>query len=313
MKRLAQISAAIRKHPVRWGLGAGLCILLILVIIAATNPMACFRWGATRYLNLYGIERKKLKAGSFRISYLEGGAENAETVVLLHGFGGDGLTAWLRTLPLLQKHYHVIAPDLLCGSPKKINITNYSATREFQLVMALLREKKIDKAHFVGLSVGGWIALMTASVQPGMVDRLVLISTAGVETDMTELMEVAFSETSSPAKQVDLFFFHKPPFAEAAFGDHSPEGRLLRNKIKLVAQVMMERGPKMDGVLDDIVHPTLILWGRDDRVFPVETAEYIHDRMPNSKLRIFDECGHAVVWDRGNAMNAAILEFLGAD
>jgi hypothetical protein len=127
-------------------------------------------------------------AAGIRTNYLVAGA-GTETVILIHG-SGPGVTAyanWRLVIPALAEHFHVIAPDMVgFGYSDRPDNVTYGLQTWADQVVGLLDSLDIAKAHIVGNSFGGAIALRVATQHPDRVDKMVLMGSMGVSFPITE-------------------------------------------------------------------------------------------------------------------------------
>src|SRR6478735_8826582 len=132
--------------------------------------------GATAIAN--GIETNYLEAGS-----------GDETVLLIHG-SGPGVTSyanWRLVIPSLAEHFRVVAPDMVgFGFSDRPEGVNYGLDTWADQTVGLMDALGIEKAHLVGNSFGGGIALRIATKHPDRVDKLVLMGSMGVHFPITE-------------------------------------------------------------------------------------------------------------------------------
>jgi pimeloyl-ACP methyl ester carboxylesterase len=261
-------------------------------------------------------ERKILLHGQ-RVAYLESGAHaGGPVVMLLHGLAGSSST-WRPILPLLGRHVHVIAPDLLGnGQSAKPPNGDYSLGAYAAGVRDLLVILGLDHATVVGHSLGGGVAMQFAYQFPQMVDRLILVGAGGVTKDVNIALRIA----SLPMGSEALAFLRLPlvlpamqvvgRVAGAVFGS-TGMGRDLPDVVRILADLpeptassafartlravvdwrgqvvtMLDRCYLTESV------PVQLIWGKRDSVIPVSHAHLAHSAMPGAQLEIFDRSGH---------------------
>src|SRR5262249_51932465 len=147
----------------------------------------------------------------FSLHLYEGGSDHPETVILLHGFGGNAQLTWMRLMPALARHYHVVAPDLLASSFLGLDPKTYSVDSEVALVRKMMAAMCLEHADFVGLSVGGWVSLILALDEPQKVDKLILVESAGLTTEIPEMARLTLTDRPTARRFFSLLFYHPPP------------------------------------------------------------------------------------------------------
>ena len=163
----------------------------------------------------------------------------------------------------------------------------------------------IGMASIVASSMGGWAACWFAVDFPGMVDRLVLISPAGLYFEGEPPMPV-----SRVVEEVEAYY------SGLVAGDNLAglkPGEEMRKGIETIT-AMDEAGgfkPDIAGRLSGIEAKTLIIWGREDRVVPAAYAEAFRKSIPRSELRLLSGAGHLSFADMPDEVNAMIASFLG--
>lgn len=263
-------------------------------------------------------------ANGIRTNYLEAGRENAAagTVVLLHG-SGPGVTAyanWRTVLPVLGQRFRVIAPDMAgFGYSERPEGVGYRVDTWVPQVRGLLDALGIDRAHVVGNSFGGAIALRMASVTPERVGRLVLMGSMGVPFPITEGLERVWGYEASLENMravLDVFAYSRtlvtdelarvryegsiqPGFQEA-FSAMFPAPR----------QRWVDELSLPEETLRDLEHPTLVVHGREDRVIPVSTSYTLMNLLPHADLAVFAKCGHWSMIERNADFTRLVGNFL---
>ncbi|HKX12728.1 MAG TPA: alpha/beta hydrolase [bacterium] len=294
-------------------------LLLILPALAflvylALDPIPRFRGSVDWLLRLRGIERKTLGKGRQAINYYEGGARDGQTVILLHGFGGNAQFTWMRLMPVLAKRYHVIAPDMLASNFLRLNAKTYSVDAEVESVLRLMEGAHIAHADFVGLSVGGWVSLILALEHPEKVDRLVLVESAGLTTEIPELARLTLTDREKARRFFSLLFYSPPPLPGFVLDQMIRSSTRIKTQYEAVFMGLIENSKQrlLDDRVGEIRKPTLVIHGRQDRVIPVAVGERLHQLIPGSQMVILEESGHAPVWDQPAKLQSAILDFLAA-
>jgi 4,5:9,10-diseco-3-hydroxy-5,9,17-trioxoandrosta-1(10),2-diene-4-oate hydrolase len=251
-------------------------------------------------------------------------------VVLLHGGGpgASGLSNYARNIDALASRFRVIVPDMpgYGRSAKGVDRRDpfgYLADH----IRGLLDELGISRAHLVGNSYGGACALRLALDTPQRVDKLVLMGPGGVGTTRglpTAGLNSLFSYYGGEVPSLDkLRTFIRTYLVYD--GDTVPDS-LIESRYaasidpEAVADPPLQRPSglrtlwRMDFTRDrrlaGLTAPTLVIWGRDDKVNKPSGAAMLARRMPNADVLITTNTGHWVQWERADWFNAVTTAFL---
>jgi pimeloyl-ACP methyl ester carboxylesterase len=251
-------------------------------------------------------------------------------IVFVHGLSGSWPN-WLEQLPAFAQDHRVIAMDLpgFGHSPmpqEQITISAYGRTLD-----GLLETLGVDAATLVGNSMGGFVSAELAIAYPRRVERLVLVSAAGISTYRHRDVE-----------RIEPYLRRVAPMVAAYTGWTAARsdwvarrrglrnltlGFVVRHPSRLPAALAAEqlRGAGKPGFmqalranidypvkerLPEIACPTLIVWGDEDKVIPVGDASVFEELIPNSRKVIFEETGHMAMLERPVAFNELLSEFI---
>ncbi len=251
-------------------------------------------------------------------------------VVLLHGGGpgASGVSNYARNIEPLAENFRVIVPDMpgYGRSAKGVDREDpfgYLADH----IRGMLDEFGIDRAHLVGNSYGGSCALRLALDTPYRVDKLVLMGPGGVGTTrglptegLRSLLAYYGGDGPSLAK-LRTFIRTYLVYDGDAVPDSLIESRyqasidpeVVANPplqrpagLRALWRMDLTRDPRLSG----LSIPTLVLWGRDDKVNKPSGAAMLGERMPNADVLITANTGHWVQWERAELFNAVTTAFL---
>jgi pimeloyl-ACP methyl ester carboxylesterase len=264
-----------------------------------------------------GLKRHLVQVGDHRVVYSEGG--QGETVVLLHGFGASA-DSWNRFAKPLTKHYRVMAPDLPgWGASTRLAKASYGYPAQVERLHQFFSRLKLGRVHLVGHSMGGFLASAYAAQYPDEVITLGLIAPHGmVEPEPSELFrDVAKGDNwlvASTHQEFDRLLnnvFAKRPYAPKAvlryLADHA-----IRNSTKS-AQIFAEmqtNDPTLAERLPKIETPALIVWGDQDRVLHVSSADLFRRGIKNSEVMIIPGSGHMPLVENARQCANAWLAFV---
>jgi 4,5:9,10-diseco-3-hydroxy-5,9,17-trioxoandrosta-1(10),2-diene-4-oate hydrolase len=275
------------------------------------------------------VEQQRIGVEGLPIRYLSAG--EGPPLVLLHGAGDNSLD-WRWVLPALARTHRVYAPDLPGSDDSAKPVADYSPAFFERFVAAFVEALGIERATFVGNSLGGIIALRLALADPARVGALVLIDSAGlgraINPAFTSVNVPGLGEAAMPLWRTTLgayqrawgrttLLFARPwdvPrewLAEQCRLARSPgylEAHLtaLRALVSPAGQreVLVDRLPLLE-------MPTLVVWGERDRVFPQSQARDAAARLREGSLELIPDCGHLPHIERPDPFVAALGRFLG--
>ncbi|MDN5917579.1 MAG: alpha/beta fold hydrolase [Pseudonocardia sp.] len=267
-----------------------------------------------------------------RVSYREVGRGQRRAVLLVHGLAASSST-WAPVLEPLGRHAHVLAPDLLGhGNSDAPHSGDYSlggfATGLRDLLVAL----DVDRVTVVGHSFGGGVAMQFAHQFPELTERLVLVSSGGLGHDLTLALRaaslpgtemvlrsaasltprwmrrtvhrVAHAVGSAPRSDLDGVYT-----AWESFTDRGTRSAF----VQTVRGALEPSGQRLDGaarlhLLTEV--PVLLVGGGRDRVIPLEHTRAAHERLPGSRLEIFDQAGHFPHAEQPQRFAALLRDFV---
>ena len=270
---------------------------------------------------------KYIKIGNINTRYWEAG-NRGSSVVLVHGLGGF-CENWMHNIEPLAKEHRVYAFDLVgFGRTDKTPLVK-DIYQLVQFISDFMDVKKIAKASLIGNSLGGGLVLLVALQFPQKVEKLVLVDNAGMGRDVIadfKICSVPFlgEMLIKPSLQGTENLWHKivydpalvtPELVKMCYGLGSLPGAMksllsvLRSGINFFGQrTRLTKQLLKD--LSKITAPTLIFWGRQDRIIPVKHATVAAAKLPNAKLIVFDQCGHMPMFEYPEGFNKDTLEFL---
>ena len=246
-----------------------------------------------------------------KIHYVEAGS--GAPVILIHGLA-DTVTIWDPVIPALAARFRVIALDQIGFGRSDKPLLNYRVSTLVDFLNGFLTELKIERASPVGNSLGGWVAAAYALAHPERVERLVLSDAAGYAA-LAKTMDSRALRALRVASRDDIRYLGPLAFHDKRFYqdvDTAFKERVTAGDSYTVAQVLdsMIRGDDaLDNKLQTLKQPTLVLWGREDKLIPLSFGEQFHREIVNSRLRIIDNCGHMPQLECPNEFSAAVLKF----
>ncbi len=253
-----------------------------------------------------------IKAGGVDVHTWIGG--QGDPLLVLHGAGGNrGFTRWTTKL---AERYTVWAPTHP-GFGRSGDADWMEGIDDLaRFYLWFIDAAGLRRPHLIGQSIGGWTAAEMAAMSPSAIDGLILVAPVGLKPQNGEILDVFYH---SPAELRDLMV-HDPkaiPEWDELFGRPPTPAELEiaeRNR-EMTARLTWKpymHNPRLDRFLPRVTNRTLIVWGREDRVVPVECGELYRRALPNASLTVLDKCGHLVPIEHPDTFARLALEFLGA-
>lgn len=243
-------------------------------------------------------------------------------VLLLHG-SGPGVTAWANwrlTIPVLARRFHVIAPDIVgFGFTQRPEDVTYDLDTWTSHAIGVLDALGIERAHVVGNSFGGSLALSLAIRHPDRVDRLVLMGSVGVPFAITPGLDAVWGyEPSVEAMEglLHLFAYDRaligPDLARLRYEASVRPGvhEAYRAMFPAPRQRALDAMTHPLGAIAAISAPTLVVHGRDDLVIPLQNAIDLLGLIDDAQLHVFGRCGHWTQLEHAAAFTALVTGFL---
>jgi pimeloyl-ACP methyl ester carboxylesterase len=218
-------------------------------------------------------------------------------------------------VPLAQK-YRLLVPDQIGFGKSDKPLLDYSVQTYVDFLDEFLRQLKVEKTSLVGESLGGWIsALYAAELGDGAhltaLDKLVLVDAAGLKQDastpnlnpsslaaMRGVMEAVFYDTSWLNEDALRKIFTDKLSVHDGYTVHSFLGN------------PMIAAERVDERLGKIKTPTLVVWGKQDKLIPVAMGQRYAAGIVGAKLISFDKCGHVPPIEKTEEFLAAVTAFL---
>ena len=264
-------------------------------------------------------------AGGLRTRALRAG--QGEPLIFLHGTSGH-LEAFIRNLPAHAQHYDCHAIDMMGhgytdSPPEAYRIRGY-----VDHLVAYMDAVGIDRAHFVGESLGGWVAARLAVDFVDRVGKLTLVAPGGTVAN-PEVMERIKTSTRAAVesddigltrKRLELLMFDPTTnvtqeLVDARHAIYHRESFVNAIDRLLALQEIENREPDLLTVeqMKAIQAKTLIVWGMENPFGKIPEAQRMHESIPGSRLELFEECGHWPQHEHAERFNALNLAFLAGE
>jgi pyruvate dehydrogenase E2 component (dihydrolipoamide acetyltransferase) len=231
-----------------------------------------------------------------------------ETVILVHGFGGD-LDNWLFNIDALAEKATVYALDLP-GHGQSIKKLDKPGLKSLTSVLVAFMDKLgISSAHLVGHSMGGAIAMQMAASHPSNVKSMTLICSAGLGADIGSYIDdyVAAQGRKDLKPVLEKLFADKSLVSRQLVDDVLKFKRLdgVEGLLKDLGQSLFGGGKQHDApgkALGDRYPPALVIWGKEDEVIPSAHAQ----NLTGAKVYVLENAGHMVFMEKAGDVNALI-------
>jgi 4,5:9,10-diseco-3-hydroxy-5,9,17-trioxoandrosta-1(10),2-diene-4-oate hydrolase len=280
------------------------------------------------------LSSKFADTAMMRLHYHEAGAgqDGALPVVLLHG-GGPGASAWSNfgpNLPVFAAEFRTLMLDQPgFGESDKPAVEGNYFTFSARALASLLDHLGVDKVHLVGNSLGGGTAIRFALNYPDRAARLVLMGPGGLSLnvfapDPTEGVKrlAEFAAPPGPSKEKMAAFLRTLVFKQDLITDDLVNERYEHASKPEAIAAMTALGMSFydpataeDGMLWREAHrlrnEVLLIWGREDRVNPLDGALVALKQIRKAQLHVFSGCGHWAQLEKFQEFNRLSIGFLG--
>ena len=269
---------------------------------------------ASNYVDVDGI----------RTHYLEAG--EGPVVVLLHSgeYGACAEISWEYNLDALAKHFRVVAPDWLgYGRTDKVYRFNDARAFVYRHLERFLQLLCIEKADFIGNSMGGTNLIGIAASQPEMLPirsliicggggfaphnahRQAMLDYNGSDEAMANLLN-AMMHDSKWSEDAD-YIAKRQVFAKMPGAWENTSAARFKSPF---AEARPEFGREDTTAYEQVAFPTLLIAGREDKLREPNYADAMAARIPNCELHVIEECGHCPNIERPEIVNPLMVDFL---
>lgn len=260
------------------------------------------------------MDEKFIKVNRSNIRYLEEG-HSERNLILMHGLGGYA-ERWSNLIPFLKEKFHIFAPDLLGYGQSDKPSVDYTPELFVKFVFEFIEALNIKKTCMIGTSLGGQIVAECAATQVSTIEKIVLISPAGIMRKSTptldaytmaalyptkESVKTAYQMMVGPGKQVSEISIERfvnnmsRPNAKMAF---------------LSTLLGLKNAPDIFDKLERIKIPTLLIWGKEDKLIPFEYSQQFVSSINNCEFIPMEGCGHSPYVEDPENLSKLVIKFL---
>lgn len=250
-------------------------------------------------------------------------------VICIHGWGAS-VFSWRNIVEPLAKHHRVITVDLKgFGDSPKPDDGAYSVFDQSEHVSNLIEYLALDSFVLAGHSYGGAVSLALAmslkKAGSTALRGLILIGAASYPQELPPAMKlmktpvlahIGFS-LLTPEYQVRMMLnqlvFDQKVITDEMIAGYVRSMKSPESRRALTETLRQIKPPNIDEICaryPEITVPSLLIWGREDRIVPLFIAEKLVKALPNARLTIFDQCGHIPHEEYPTATSTAMSEFL---
>jgi abhydrolase domain-containing protein 6 len=299
-----------------YGLGIVITIVVLLTAFYFLFPESVFKMAIDAQRRSADLVKKEVQVDDHRIVYLEGG--KGETIILLHGFGGNK-DVWTVFAKYLQG-YHLVIPDVPgFGESSQVPTDSYSIESQVERIDRFVELLELDKFHMAGNSLGGAYAATYGAKYPGKVLTLALLDTAGAPSQNKSefVKQLETGNNLLLAGNIDDFdklmalIYVKMPTIPPAFKKilvadwiaHAEFDKKIWNDLK---PLQLSLAP----FLPLIQAPVLILWGDQDKLTDVGGVAFLEKNLKDHRTVIMKDTGHCPMVEKPEETAEAYRSFL---
>jgi len=248
------------------------------------------------------------------LDYMADPSNSHKVLVLLHGIGASA-ERWIRVIPTLSKYFRVIVPDIVGFGYSDKPTVEYTMDFFLEFLQHFLDEIGTTKPYIIGSSFGGHLATEFAIRFNHNVEKLILAAPAGIMKTSTPVLDEYIMAALYPTFENALRAFTDMAYDQKAVNedtvmDFVNRMRLPNAKYAFMSTLLgMRYASKLQGRLNKINAPTLLVWGEQDRMIPLQYAND-YEEIPDRKLVVLKQCGHTPYVEKPLSFNKAVLKFI---
>jgi len=292
----------------RIAIGAAAALIAIVGFVYF-RPLTIAHWLGHLALFRAGMHAQTFQVGPYRARCFVGG--DGPPLVLVHGIASSSEDFALIVSSFVPNH-RVYALDLLgYGGTDRPYTLDYSIATESEFVRQFLDAAHLDHPDVVGWSMGGWVALRLAATHPERVRRLVLVDSAGLKFATT--MNVSTFTPTTMAEARALLALQSDQLAtlpEFIVRDYFRRARRRDFVIERGMQSMLTGHDLLDGKLQRVTMPLLLVWGSRDKITPPSLVPRFRAALPQAQVMMIDGCGHLALVECRDRAVPPITRFL---
>jgi len=257
-----------------------------------------------KFINIDGNKIRYLEAGGFK-----------KTIVLIHGLGASA-ERWEFVIPLFNKQYSVIVPDLIGFGYSDKPLVDYTSDFFSNFLANFLEKIGLEKTNIIASSLGGQIAAEYALKHKNSIEKLVLVSPSGAMKHSTPALDAyvmaalypnkegaenAYKMMAAPGREIN------PKIVE----DFVTRMKLPNAKMAFMSTLLgLKNADNITKKLNAISIPSLIIWGENDPVIPIKYADSFVSSIQDCRFYRMDGCGHTPYVDEPEKFTKIVLDFL---
>jgi pimeloyl-ACP methyl ester carboxylesterase len=228
-----------------------------------------------------------------------------QSIILLHGLFG-GLSNWKEVVDYFEPRFEIYIPELPIYEKYQPDTLEHL----IDFLERMIESAGLKNVILVGNSLGGHVAIRYTHRHPNNVDKLVLTGSSGLYEN---------TQIGSYLKRGDYTYIRErvaATFYDPAIATDELVAEVLQvttNSFKCLCAIKAAKSAQRDSVLTllpEISTPTLLIWGDDDQITPPSVANEFKSHLPNAKLIMLPECGHAPMMEKPEAFNEVLDAFL---
>ena len=248
--------------------------------------------------------------GGSKLQLLKGGS--GEPLLILHGAGGS--RGWLRYAQALSDRFTVYLPSHP-GFGTSERPDWIESVPDLACFYTWFQEQQgLENVRAIGFSMGGWLAAEMAVMCRHAFSKLMLVDAVGIKPQQGEIADIFII---SPAQVAELGYHDRKQvpeydqiFPENPTPEEQEQAEVNREMAVRVCWKPYLYDPRLSALLARTHVPTRIVWGREDRIVPLECGQLYQQAIPGSDLVVIDNCGHSPQIEKPDEFVQTALDFL---
>lgn len=260
------------------------------------------------------MKENYVSVDGYNIRYLQDG-HSENVIILLHGLGGMA-ERWNPVIPYLSKNYRIIIPDLIGHGLSDRPQIDYTPDIFKNVILGLLETLSLKNVYMVGTSLGGEIVADCASTQSPIINKVTMVSPAGIMKRSTPALDAYTMAALYPNHESVKIAYQMMTGEKREVSEQSVENFITsmtrpNTKMAFLSTLLgMKNSPPISEKLGKINIPSLLIWGSEDKIIPIEYSKDFVSAIPNCKFVIMNGCGHIPYEEKPEEFSKIVLNFL---